>query len=62
MSRVLAMILAGGRGKRMDVLCHERPKPDSQNCGQQNRYSHKSISMSEHINVSALNKNCSYSI
>jgi len=23
---VLAMILAGGRGKRMDVLCHERPK------------------------------------
>jgi glucose-1-phosphate adenylyltransferase len=24
---VLAMILAGGRGKRMDVLCHERPKP-----------------------------------
>jgi glucose-1-phosphate adenylyltransferase len=24
---VLAMILAGGQGKRMDVLCHERPKP-----------------------------------
>jgi glucose-1-phosphate adenylyltransferase len=23
----LAMILAGGRGKRMDVLCQERPKP-----------------------------------
>ncbi len=27
MQKVLAMILAGGRGKRMDILCHERPKP-----------------------------------
>lgn len=27
MGRVLAMILAGGQGKRMDVLCHDRPKP-----------------------------------
>lgn len=27
MSRVLAMILAGGRGERMDILCYERPKP-----------------------------------
>ncbi|MBI4303681.1 MAG: NTP transferase domain-containing protein [Chloroflexi bacterium] len=27
MERAIAMILAGGRGKRMDILCHERPKP-----------------------------------
>ena len=27
MGKVLAMILAGGRGRRMDILCHERPKP-----------------------------------
>jgi glucose-1-phosphate adenylyltransferase len=27
MQKVLAMVLAGGRGKRMDILCHERPKP-----------------------------------
>jgi len=27
MSSVLAMVLAGGRGKRMDILCHLRPKP-----------------------------------
>jgi glucose-1-phosphate adenylyltransferase len=27
MERVLAMVLAGGRGTRMDILCHERPKP-----------------------------------
>jgi glucose-1-phosphate adenylyltransferase len=27
MSKVLAMILAGGRGNRMGILCHERPKP-----------------------------------
>ncbi|MFC1954845.1 glucose-1-phosphate adenylyltransferase family protein [Chloroflexota bacterium] len=27
MERMLAVILAGGRGKRMDILCHERPKP-----------------------------------
>ena len=27
MQKVLAMILAGGQGKRMDILCHERPKP-----------------------------------
>ncbi|MBN1375167.1 MAG: glucose-1-phosphate adenylyltransferase, partial [Dehalococcoidia bacterium] len=27
MKEVLAMILAGGRGKRMDVLCRVRPKP-----------------------------------
>lgn len=27
MGKVLAMILAGGRGKRMDILCCERPKP-----------------------------------
>ena len=27
MQNVLAMILAGGHGKRMDILCHERPKP-----------------------------------
>lgn len=27
MNRVLAMILAGGKGQRMDVLCQERPKP-----------------------------------
>ena len=27
MEKVLAMILAGGRGRRMDILCHERPKP-----------------------------------
>ncbi len=27
MESVLAMILAGGRGKRMDILCHLRPKP-----------------------------------
>jgi glucose-1-phosphate adenylyltransferase len=25
--KVMAMILAGGRGKRMDILCHVRPKP-----------------------------------
>lgn len=27
MKNVVAMILAGGRGKRMDILCNERPKP-----------------------------------
>ena len=27
MNRIVALILAGGRGKRMDVLCHVRPKP-----------------------------------
>jgi glucose-1-phosphate adenylyltransferase len=27
MKRTLAMILAGGRGKRMDIFCLERPKP-----------------------------------
>jgi len=27
MENVIAMILAGGRGKRMDLLCHLRPKP-----------------------------------
>lgn len=27
MKKVAAMILAGGRGKRMDILCHGRPKP-----------------------------------
>ncbi len=27
MERTLAMILAGGRGKRMDILCQGRPKP-----------------------------------
>ena len=27
LKRVVAMILAGGRGKRMDLLCHLRPKP-----------------------------------
>lgn len=34
MDRVLAMILAGGRGKRMDILCHERPKPTLPFAGQ----------------------------
>jgi glucose-1-phosphate adenylyltransferase len=27
MGKTVAMIMAGGRGKRMDVLCHVRPKP-----------------------------------
>jgi glucose-1-phosphate adenylyltransferase len=27
MGPALAMILAGGRGKRMDIFCHSRPKP-----------------------------------
>ncbi len=27
MERLLSVILAGGRGKRMGILCHERPKP-----------------------------------
>ncbi len=27
MGKTVALILAGGRGKRMDVLCHVRPKP-----------------------------------
>lgn len=27
MESVLALILAGGRGRRMDILCHTRPKP-----------------------------------
>jgi glucose-1-phosphate adenylyltransferase len=27
MERALAMVLAGGRGKRMDILCNEKPKP-----------------------------------
>jgi glucose-1-phosphate adenylyltransferase len=27
MERVLGMILAGGRGRRMGLLCHLRPKP-----------------------------------
>jgi glucose-1-phosphate adenylyltransferase len=27
MSNPLAIVLAGGRGKRMDILCQERPKP-----------------------------------
>jgi glucose-1-phosphate adenylyltransferase len=27
MKPALAMVLAGGRGKRMDILCHVRPKP-----------------------------------
>ncbi len=27
MAKALAMILAGGQGKRMDILCHLRPKP-----------------------------------
>jgi glucose-1-phosphate adenylyltransferase len=27
MNNVAAVILAGGRGKRMDILCQERPKP-----------------------------------
>jgi glucose-1-phosphate adenylyltransferase len=26
-TRTLAMVLAGGRGKRMDIFCHQRPKP-----------------------------------
>lgn len=26
-TKTLAMILAGGRGKRMEILCHVRPKP-----------------------------------
>lgn len=27
MEQVVGVILAGGRGKRMDILCHLRPKP-----------------------------------
>jgi glucose-1-phosphate adenylyltransferase len=27
MEKIVALILAGGQGKRMDVLCHLRPKP-----------------------------------
>lgn len=27
MKKVVAMILAGGHGSRMDILCHRRPKP-----------------------------------
>ena len=27
MEKTIAMVLAGGRGKRMEVLCHLRPKP-----------------------------------
>ena len=27
MGKTVALIMAGGRGKRMDVLCHVRPKP-----------------------------------
>ena len=27
MNNVAAVILAGGRGQRMDILCHVRPKP-----------------------------------
>ncbi len=27
MEKTVALIMAGGRGKRMDVLCHVRPKP-----------------------------------
>ena len=27
MNETIALILAGGRGKRMDILCHLRPKP-----------------------------------
>ncbi len=27
MTKTLAMVLAGGQGKRMDILCHLRPKP-----------------------------------
>jgi glucose-1-phosphate adenylyltransferase len=27
MGRTVALIMAGGRGKRMDILCHFRPKP-----------------------------------
>jgi len=27
MSKTVAIVLAGGRGKRMDILCEERPKP-----------------------------------
>jgi NDP-sugar pyrophosphorylase family protein len=27
MVRLPAIILAGGRGKRMDILCQEKPKP-----------------------------------
>ena len=27
MKDAVAMILAGGRGKRMDIFCHQRPKP-----------------------------------
>ena len=27
MAKTVALIMAGGRGKRMDVLCHLRPKP-----------------------------------
>ena len=27
MTQTLAMILAGGKGKRMDILCQVRPKP-----------------------------------
>ncbi len=27
MNNIAAVILAGGRGKRMDILCHVRPKP-----------------------------------
>jgi glucose-1-phosphate adenylyltransferase len=27
MGKTVALILAGGRGKRMDILCHVRPKP-----------------------------------
>lgn len=27
MGDVLALVLAGGKGKRMDILCQARPKP-----------------------------------
>jgi glucose-1-phosphate adenylyltransferase len=27
MRKTVALIMAGGRGERMDVLCHVRPKP-----------------------------------
>ena len=27
MTRIASMILAGGKGKRMDLLCYNRPKP-----------------------------------